>query len=110
MEYRDKKTLAIMSGLNNHQNNDDYYSRRNQRERERYQKKLITNFYVRNISFIDRIWWSLLSENERRHVYQSWVDYASKNTERDKIVFFIHMKNVFNKTQEIRDKKIQSLL
>lgn len=110
MEYRDKKTLAIMSGLNKNQNDDYYYSRKNQRARERHQKKLITNFYLRNISFMDRMWWSLLSENERSYVYQSWVDYASRNLERDKTAFFIDMKNFFNKTQQIRDKKLDSLL
>lgn len=108
MEYKDKRTLVIMSGLNKPQN-DDYYSKKNQRDREKHKKKLVTNFYLRNIAIMDRVWWSLLSENEREDVHTIWTQYIDKEST-SKEDFFIDMKKRFDKTQQIRDRKLESLL
>lgn len=108
MEYKDKRTLSIMSGLNKTQDND-YYSIKNKRSRDRQEKRSIVNFYLRNISIMDRIWWSFLSEDERYGVYEIWT-YRTDRKVVSKQMFFKDMMNRYDKKQQIRDKKIESLL
>jgi hypothetical protein len=89
-----------VSNLNNYENRFDYSNRKLKRENIRK----ISNFYNRNRLIINKSWWSVLSYDEKYEIYRT--SYFKD----DMTLHIKEMRSKFDKTIQIRDKKILLLL
>lgn len=92
-------------------NSDEYTSNR---KSERSKRKAVFDFYKKNYTLIDKIWWDILVLENKIEIYYEYEDYYShtkiNGTPIDKRQFFIDMKKQYDRTQQIRDIKIAKII